>query len=69
VKHNAHIYIRRDGARAVLAALHENQDGVWCEDDTPSLLDGSLDPARLGEEAASAAAGARHVQRRLRDAK
>ena len=69
MRHNANVYIRRDGAHAIITSVHENQDGVWCEDETPSPLQGPLDPTRLGEETATAAPRARRINRDIREGK
>ena len=69
MRYSAHAYMARDSSKAIVAAVHLTQDGIACEDDSPTVLDGPFDGEELGELVVKAARSAGHVERHLRDRK
>lgn len=57
LRQSASVFVARTGSLAIVVTMHQNQDGIWYEDDTPSVLREPLTATELGQAVARAMQG------------
>ena len=65
----ARVFVRRDGGRAIVVAMHRNENGVYFEADQTAVQDAPLNDVEIGTTVFQALGSSSLQQKDLRDVK